>query len=65
MTAWFKLLEKRCRDCAHDRFCLAHTKLSTVIFCDHCGALFEERPIGRHMVIDHVEPVQLDLPISS
>jgi hypothetical protein len=65
MAAWFKLIEQRCRECDCDRFYLCFTKLSALVVCDKCGALFPERPLGPHRVIDHVEPMQLDLKISA
>jgi hypothetical protein len=58
MTSWFKLQAQRCRECGSAHFCLAR---SSLIFCDRCGALFEERPIGRHEVTDPREPIQLQL----
>jgi hypothetical protein len=64
-AAWLKLLDQRCTCCGGDRFFLAHARLSTLVFCDRCGALFEERPIGRHRVIDHFEPQQLTLNLVS
>ena len=58
MTSWFKSQAQRCRECGSAHFCLAR---SSLIFCDRCGALFEERPIGQHVVTDSREPIQLQL----
>jgi ribosomal protein S27E len=65
MASWFKLLDQQCRSCGSNNFFLTFAKLSTLVVCDRCGALFTERPLGAHRVIDHVEPKQLDLPISA
>jgi hypothetical protein len=64
MTSWFKLPDQQC-SCGSNIFFLTFTKLSTLVVCDGCGSLFTERPLGAHRVIDHVEPTQLDLPISA
>jgi len=61
MTAWFKLLEKRCSECDCDHFYLVFTKLSALVCCERCGTLFPDRPLGPHRVLDHVEPIQLTL----
>jgi ribosomal protein S27E len=65
MAAWFKLLDQQCRSCGSDTFYLCFPKLSALVYCERCGALFNERPLGPHRVIDHEEPAQLEIPVSS
>jgi uncharacterized Zn finger protein len=65
MASWFQLLDQQCRSCGSNNFYLTFTKLSALVCCDRCGALFNERPLGPHRVIDHEEPAQLDLEISA